>query len=132
MKLKSLIVNLMVADVQQSVDFYSRIFGFEVITSVPGENELVFALVKLDDVSIMFQSMKSFAEAMPAYKNEKIGGSVLLYVDVNNIQEVYRKAKEGNVEVAVEMHKTFYGTTEFAIKDVDGYLISFAEDVEDE
>jgi uncharacterized glyoxalase superfamily protein PhnB len=128
MKLKSLVVNLMVADVQRSVDFYNHIFGFEVITTVPGENELVFALAKLDEVSIMFQSMKSFVEVNPNYKNEKIGGTVLLYIDVNDIHEVFEKAKAGKAEIAVEMHKTFYGTHEFAIKDCDGYLICFAED----
>ena len=45
------------------------------------------------------------------------------------IQEIYQKAKSGKVEIAVEMHKTFYGTNEFTIKDCDGYLVSFAEDV---
>ena len=119
----------MVADVQRSVDFYNHIFGFEVITTVPGENELVFALVKLDDVSIMFQSMKSFNESRPESLGQKIGGSILLYIDVNNINEVYKKAKAGKAEIAIEMHETFYGTKEFTIKDCDGYLVSFAEDV---
>ncbi len=128
MKLKSLTVNLMVHDVQCSVDFYNHIFGFEVVTTVPGENELVFALVKLDDVSMMFQSMKSFEQGMPEFAGQKVGGTVLLYIDVNNIHEVYRKAKAGKAEIVVEMHKTFYGTNEFAIKDCDGYLVSFAED----
>jgi uncharacterized glyoxalase superfamily protein PhnB len=128
MKLKSLIVNLMVADVQRSVDFYNHIFGFEVITTVPGENELVFALIKLDEVSIMLQSMKSFEESMPHYKNAKIGGTVLLYVDVNGIHEIHDKAQAAKVEIVAEMHKTFYGTHEFTIRDCDGYLVSFAED----
>ena len=128
MKLNSLTVNLMVSDVQRSVDFYSKTFGFEVITTVPGENELIFALVKLDDVSLMFQSMKSFVEGMPEYKNTKIGGSVLLYIDTTNVHEVYEKAKKAGVEIVVEMNKTFYGTNEFAIKDCDGYLVSFSQD----
>jgi uncharacterized glyoxalase superfamily protein PhnB len=128
MKLKSLIVNLMVADVQRSVDFYNRIFGFEVITTVPGENELVFALIKLDEVSIMFQSIKSYNDARPESLGQKVGGSILLYIDVNNIEEVYKKAKAGKAEIAVDMHKTFYGTHEFTIKDCDGYMVSFAED----
>ena len=118
----------MVADVQRSVDFYNRIFGFEIVTTVPGENELIFALIKLDDVSIMLQSISSFVEARPEFAKTKIGGTVLLYIDVNNIAEVYKKAKEGKAEIIVEMNKTFYGTNEFTIKDCDGYLVSFAED----
>jgi uncharacterized glyoxalase superfamily protein PhnB len=128
MTFKTLTINLMVADVQRSVDFYSKIFGFEAITTVPGENELVFALIKLDEVSIMLQSMSSFIESRPEYAKTKIGGTVLLYVDVNNVQEVYKKAKAGKAEIVIEMHKTFYGTHEFTIKDCDGYLVSFAED----
>ncbi|HET6989813.1 MAG TPA: VOC family protein [Bacteroidia bacterium] len=128
MELKALTVNLMVENVQRSVDFYNRTFGFEVVTTVPGENELVFALVKRDEVSLMFQSMKSFAEAMPEYKNTKIGGSILLYIDVIKVHEIYEMARKSGVEIVVEMHKTFYGTNEFAIRDCDGYLVSFAQD----
>lgn len=128
MTLKSLTVNLMVENVQRSVDFYSKTFGFEVITTVPGENELVFALIKLDEVSLMLQSMKSFQEGHPEFKNKQIGGSVLLYIDVTNVNELYQKAKKTGVEIVVEMNKTFYGTNEFAIKDCDGYLISFAQE----
>lgn len=128
MKFKTLTINLMVADVQRSVDFYSLVFGFEVITTVPGENELVFAMIKLDDVSIMLQSMKSFVESNPQFAKTPIGGTVLLYIDVNQIQEVYDRVKKNNVDLFVDMHATFYGTKEFSIKDPDGYLVGFAED----
>jgi uncharacterized glyoxalase superfamily protein PhnB len=130
MELKALTLNLMVENVQRSVDFYNRIFGFEVITSVPGENELIFALVKRDEVSLMFQSMKSFQESLPQYKDTKTGGSVLMYIDVIKIHEVYELAKKGKAEIIVGMHETFYGTNEFSIRDCDGYLVCFAQNIE--
>lgn len=128
MELKTLTINLMVADVQRSVDFYSRSFGFEVITTVPGEHELVFAMIKTGSVSIMLQSMSSFAESNPEFGKTPIGGTVLLYIDVSEIRILYQKVKKAGVQIYREMHDTFYGTSEFTVKDCDGYLISFAED----
>lgn len=128
MELKSLTINLMVADVQRSVDFYSHSLGFEVVTTVPGEQELVFAMIKTGNVSIMLQSMSSFEESNPEFSRTPIGGTVLLYIDVSEIRILYQKVKKAGVPIYREMHDTFYGTSEFTVKDCDGYLLSFAED----
>jgi lactoylglutathione lyase len=129
MKFKALTVNLMVHDVQRSADFYALQFGFETGLTLPGEDGLTFAIIKRDEVTIMLQSMKSFVEGLPQYANTPIGGSVLLYIDVEDVNGVYEKAHANGAEIVVDMHKTFYGTREFTVKDCDGYLVSFAEDV---
>jgi uncharacterized glyoxalase superfamily protein PhnB len=128
MELKALTVNLMVDDVQRSVDFYNKNFGFEVLATVPGEDELIFAMIKCDFVTIMLQSMRSFAEANPEYKNAAVGGTILLYIDVSGIRLYYEKVKKAGIPLVKDLHETFYGTTEFCFKDPDGYLVSFAED----
>ncbi len=129
MKFKALTINLMVSDVQRSADFYALLFGFEAGLTLPGDDGLVFAMIKRDEVTIMLQSMKSFAEGLPQYTNTPIGGTVLLYIDVEDVNAVYEKAHINGAEIVVDMHKTFYGTKEFTVKDCDGYLLSFAEDV---
>ncbi|MBI3511450.1 MAG: VOC family protein [Bacteroidetes bacterium] len=128
MKLKALTINIMSENVDRAAGFYRDTFGFEILTTVPGQDETIFAMIKRDEVSIMIQSMKSFVEANPEYKDHKVGGTVLLYMDVTAIGKWYETAKKNNCDFVKHLNKTFYGTNEFTIRDTDGYRVSFAED----
>ena len=128
MKLKSLIPNLIVEDVNRSLLFYHNTLGFETVLTVPEAGVLDFAMLKLDDVTIMLQSFSGYAEALPENKDQKIGGTIFLYIDVENLDEIYKKVRSAGAEIVVDINTTFYGTTEFTIKDSDGYLLIFAED----
>jgi uncharacterized glyoxalase superfamily protein PhnB len=72
--------------------------------------------------------MKGFVEALPEYKGQKPGGTVLLYFDILDLDKIYKKAKKAKAELVVDINTTFYGTKEFTMKDCDGYLLIFAED----
>ncbi len=128
MKLKALSPNLIVKDVNKTVAFYREAFGFKTIVTNPESGVLEFALMQLDNVSLMFQSFGSYADALPQFKDQKIGASMMLYIDVENLDIVYKKAKAAGAEIFVDLNTTFYGTREFTIKDIDGYLLIFAED----
>lgn len=129
-KFKALTPNLLVDNVNKSADFYEKTFGFKTLMSVPESGALDFAMIKLNDVTIMLQSIQSMAAEFPEFKGQDTGGTFMLYIDVENLDEVYEKAKLNKVEIFVEINKTFYGTREFTIKDPDGYLLIFAEDIE--
>ena len=118
----------MVENVNKTAKYYQTTLGFEVLMTVPDSGIFDFAMLKLDNAVIMFQSMKSFIEAMPAYKNQEVGGSLLLYFDVENLDKIYDRVKSVNAEITVDINTTFYGKREFAMKDCDGYLLVFAED----
>jgi uncharacterized glyoxalase superfamily protein PhnB len=128
MKLKALTPNLIVEDVNKTVKYYQETLGFKLGLTLPESGTLDFAIMSLDDVTIMFQSMKGFVEAFPEYKGQKTGGTLFLYIDVINVDEVYKRVKDAKAEIIVDMNETFYGTKEFSIKDCDGYLLIFAED----
>lgn len=127
MNLKALTPNLIVEDVNKTVKYYQDTFGFEIILTVPDSGVYDFALLKLDNVSIMFQSLKGYVEALPDNRDQKVGGTLFLYIDVENLDEVYEKVKSVNAEVVVDINTTFYGAREFTMKDCDGYLLIFAE-----
>ena len=129
---KALTPNLVVENVNRTAEYYQKTLGFEVILTVPETGTFDFAMLKLDNVTIMFQSMKSFVEALPEYKDQKIGGTMFLYFDVENLDEIYNKAKIANAEIVVDINITFYGTREFTMKDSDGYLLVFAEEQQTE
>jgi uncharacterized glyoxalase superfamily protein PhnB len=128
MNLKTLIPNLVVEDVNRTAEYYQRTFGFEIVMTVPDSGAFEFAMLKLDNVTIMFQSMKGFIEALPEYKDQKVGGTLFLYFDVENLDKIYNKAKIANADIVVDINTTFYGTREFTMKDCDGYLLIFAEE----
>jgi len=126
MNLKTLTPNLIVENVNKSIEFYQNELGFTKVVSVPDEGELDFAIIKSDEVSIMLQSKNSFNNENPFFEKMNIGGTFVLYIDMVNINDFYRKIKD-KVNIIVDMHKTFYGTMEFTIKDINEYLITFAE-----
>lgn len=124
MKLKALTPILLVTDVNKSVAFYQKYLDFEVLANVPEEGEWDFAMIQSGAVSIMIQSIKG---AENTFDNQTVSSTTILYIDVENIDELYARFN-GNVPILHEMKETFYGTREFSIKDIDGYVVSFAED----
>lgn len=126
--LKSLTPNLIADNVQETVDFYVNILGFTLVNSAPGENGLVWAQITLDNVSIMFQDRGSLEAGVSSLKGFPTGASGLMFVMMDNIQEFYTSIKD-KVKIVRPMERAFYGHDEFSIFDVNGYLITFSEEV---
>ena len=137
MEIKKLTPNLMIEDVNKTIDFYKDILGFEFVMGVPTEkNEvlmklpedkaLIYALMKFGNIEVMFQAKESLSEDIPIFKDCKIGASLTLYFEVNNIGEMYEKLKD-KVTVVKELHTTRYGMQEFYIKDCNGYILGFSQ-----
>ncbi|MFH1187910.1 MAG: bleomycin resistance family protein [bacterium] len=134
---KKITPNIMVADVNATVNYYKNNLDFQVVMGV-GENKeikmgdsaiesnLTWAMLKKDEVEIMLQRNDSFIGELPEFKEAKIGGTFTLYINMQNTKDFYGKIK-GKVEIIKDMHKTFYGADEFVIKDLNGYIIYFAE-----
>ncbi len=125
---KQLTPNLMVEDINQTIDFYKSILGFDVLATVPETGQLNWAMLKQGNVEIQLQLRASLTEEIPAFKGKPIGGALTLYIGVDDIKELYERLKD-KVTIAQDMHTTFYGTQEFAIQDSNGFVISFAETV---
>ncbi|MFH0856358.1 MAG: VOC family protein [bacterium] len=134
---KKITPNLMVADVNATVDYYKSNFDFQILMGVDEgrgiktgdpalEAPLTWAMIKKDDIEIMLQRADNFIEELPELNNLKIGGTFTLYVSMQNTKDFYEKIKN-NVEIVKPIHKTFYGTDEFVVKDLNGYIIYFAE-----
>ena len=127
--LKKLTPNMMVEDVEKTIAFYRDVLGFETLTTVPGDNEIGFAIMQRDNVEVMFQSRKSLSENVPALTGASIGASQTFYIEVSDIDSLYQQV-QGKAAIVVDMHDTFYGTREFYFRDVNGYILSFSEPVQ--
>jgi uncharacterized glyoxalase superfamily protein PhnB len=119
------IPNFFVENIEQSELYYKKI-GFETIQAVPENKPYNWLMMQKENATIMFQTLESVANELPQVKN-KIGGAVLFYIQVKEIRFFFEEIKNV-VTVVKPLHKTFYGATEFMIEDLNGYLLSFAQD----
>jgi uncharacterized glyoxalase superfamily protein PhnB len=124
--MKKLTPNLMVTDVNKTVEFYKNILDFETVMTAPQEGTLYWALMKNGAVEIMFQAKESISQEISAFKDKEVGGSFTLYIDVTDIKALYEKVKD-HASIVQEMHTTSYGAQEFAINDINGYVLAFAQ-----
>ena len=135
--MKKITPNIMVADVNATVGYYKNNLDFQIVMGVNEQKEtkmgdsatettLTWAMIKKDDVEIMLQREDSLVEELPEFKGLKIGGTFTLYISIQDVKSFYDKIKD-KVEIIKDMHKTFYGADEFVIKDLNGYIIYFAE-----
>jgi len=124
--LKSLTPNLVVSSVERSLAFYRDTLGFEVVTTVPDQPPYVFALMKNGDVQIFLNAPEAMGAEYPALKDRPIGGTLTLFVDVAGVRQLHDAIKD-RVTIVMPLEKKWYGLTEFACVDPDGYIITFAE-----
>jgi uncharacterized glyoxalase superfamily protein PhnB len=123
--MEALSPNFFVRDMNETINFY-KILGFVPVMTVPEEgNDFVWVMMKDGNVTLMFQTFESLAEELPEISRND-GGSLLLYINLKNIQSFFEEIKD-KATVLKGLEKTFYGATEFSIKDNNGYVLTFAE-----
>ncbi|HLY69315.1 MAG TPA: VOC family protein [Puia sp.] len=123
--MESLTVNLFVKNINKSIDFY-KLLGFEVAMTVPEHGDCIWAMLANGNVSVMFQTVESLGNELPDLDRTRFGGTLLFYIKLKQIRAFFDEVKD-KTEIVKGLEKTFYGATEFTIKDVDGYHLTFAE-----
>lgn len=125
--LEKVTINIMVKNVAETINFYHEKLGFEKVLSVPesGDN-LNFAIVQKDNVSLMFQEQNNLLSEYPTLQGEDIKPMFTLFINVSDASKLYNDLKD-KVGIAADLHKTFYGKNEFAIFDNNGNVLTLAE-----
>ncbi len=148
----SLIPNLMVDDVCETALFYQNVLGFKLVVAVAdfkkemeesnivmelkeGDN-LDWANLKLDpedpaSAEMMFQSRISLAAdlpELPELKDVAIGASQTLYLRNSDVDTQFNNLKN-KVEVVQEPSTKFYGMREWYMKDLNGYILCFGQEL---
>lgn len=123
---ESITTNIMVKSVEDTLDFYINKLGFVKVLSVPMEGDVFdFAIVKKDNIAIMFQEQNNLEEEYPTLKVDEIKPTFTLFITVKNVNDVYLELKD-KVDIAKDLHKTFYGKDEFAIFDNNGNILTIS------
>ncbi len=145
----TLIPNLMVNDVSETALFYQNLLNFKLIIAVADfkaemqEGNIVTALIKgkpLDwanlkmdpedpsSAEFMFQSRRSLEDDLPTLKGENIGASQTLYMRTDNADAQFSRLKD-KVEVIQEPITRFYAMREWYMKDLNGYILCFGQEM---
>ncbi|MGJ1386213.1 VOC family protein [Sphingobacterium spiritivorum] len=140
MKISKLSPNFEVIDIRKTVDFYTKNLDFNLIMAVPetqdgidsafAENkEYVYALVQKDNVEFMFQRSDTFKDDVVFSKGQTVGATVSFYMEIEGIKGFYENLKSKELEMT-ELKTAWYGMQEFYVKDLNGYILGFAEKAE--
>lgn len=119
---------LIVDAVEPGVAFWADRLGFIKENEVPGpDGKLIFASVKKGAVEIMYQTRASVLADDPSQAATIDGHSVALFITVPAIADLdaIERATRG-APVVKPRHDTFYGMTEFYIREPGGNVVGFA------
>jgi len=119
MKLKKLTPMLYTTDLNGTVDFYVQILGFKCNSL---ETEWGWASVTNGDIEIMFSLPN---EHIPFDKPTFTGS---FYFKTDRVDELWSNLKD-KANISYPMENFEYGMREFAIKDNNGYLLQFGQEI---
>ncbi|EAY23929.1 VOC family protein [Microscilla marina] len=128
MQIKTLTPNLMVNNVAETIMYYNSILGFELVQTVPETPPYDWAMVSTDGLALMFQSVDSMKTEFKPLEQQATGGGLSFYLRVEGVEDLYEKLK-GKVTVVNDLKESFYGMTEFSIQDLNGFVLTFAENL---
>jgi len=108
-----------VPDVKATADWYTSI-GFKLVRCNEEEGEMNWALLSLGSSELMLQ-----AGGKPSAAQRR---EVDLYVHTDNLVALHARIS-GHVEMIEGLHDTFYGMSEFIIRDINGFWLTFGQPV---
>jgi len=127
---KKLSPNLIVDDVDETLRFYRDVLKFNLMMSVPAEEPFVWVAMARNDVEVMIQARKSASRVIPLFENKEAGGSLMLYIEMEDVMELYDSIKT-QVTLIEDLHTKPYGMREFSIQDNNGFVLTFAQRIQE-
>ena len=116
-KLTNCIPTLEAKDIQETISFYVKKLGFQLISVYPDREHPLWANVKRDNVEVIFKTQK---------KTSTIGLSGSLYFYPTDVQEAWEALKDiVAVERPIKVNE--HGVREFSIRDCNGYMLYFGK-----
>ncbi len=126
--MKSLTPVLIVDAVEPCVTFWLDRLGWTKDTEVPGDDgKLIFAILKKDGLELMYQTKASVIADSPSQEGDLVGHSTALFFTVPSMADLDAAERALSDAPSVKRrHKTFYGATEFYVREPGGNIIGFA------
>ena len=117
----------LVADVVRAAEYYRDRLGFRIVGYF-FEEPPVFAMVGRDDQIIMLSLMRDGRRggSNRGYKGEALDA----YLWTNDIEALHAEFRQSGADILSPPQLRIYGMKELEVRDLDGYVICFGEDVD--
>ena len=102
--------------------FYTEVLGFKCQGFYPNEENACWVSLAKDEVVLMFGTKNTHSDI----KGVLMTGSLYFYPE--NVNELWENLKD-KVTVQYPVEDFDYGMREFGIKDNNGYLLQFGQDI---
>jgi catechol 2,3-dioxygenase-like lactoylglutathione lyase family enzyme len=119
-KIKKMSPQLVVADIDRSVEFYTKKLGFDLDFRYAD----FYAGIVKDGYSI---HLKSGNPSIEERKNKRENENLDIVFSVEDVEELYNEFVNKHVEITQPLCDRPYGK-EFYIADPDGYILAFLEE----
>ena len=119
MKLESFRPVLAVNNIDDTVRFYRDVLGFECANRMDG-----WAALSRDNVEVMI----SLPNAHEPFEKPTLTGSI--YFNTSDVDAQWEQIKD-KARVVYPIENFFYGMREFAIRDNNGYILQFGQEITD-
>lgn len=127
-KMKKITPHLFVNDVQENIDFYEKVLGFKVDYVQSDGGRPNFAILVNGNIELMVGLKKQLYKYIPEFEGKELTCSSVYYIEMNDVESYYEEVKE-DVNLVKQLQDTWYKTKEFWIKDCNGYLLAFFENI---
>jgi len=118
-KLTGLVPMLETDDMEATIRFYNNVLGFAVVETFEDADEnTVWAMLIHGEVEMMFKTPNTVMN----YGQILLTGN--LYMHTNDVDAVWLRVKD-RADVVYPIQNFPYGMREFAVKDNNGYVLSF-------
>ena len=133
MKFARLVPELIVSDIGSSVEFYTRLLGFDVMFDRPEER---FAYLDRQGAQLMLEqpTNRSFLLGDLQFP---YGRGMNLQIDVDDLDVLYDSVVKAGGRLALPLEEKRYrvgddsfGQRQFVVVDPDGYLLRFCQPVD--
>ena len=119
---------LLVRDVRKAAEYYADKLGF-VTPQFYGEPETTFAIPQRDDISLMLARAN---DGKPVHASATDFGMFSAYFWVRNVDELHEEFTANGAEITEKPTDRMYGIREIYVRDLDGHLLCFGSDIEQE
>lgn len=117
---------LAVRDMKKTIDFYTNSLGFTLGMTFPSPDNPEYADLSKDGMVLMFLPIANVGIG----RDEKLGTGVNLYLQIDgDINEYYDELKKRGVKIAIDIKDEPFGIRDFAVEDIDGYKLTFNQDI---
>lgn len=112
---------LRVSSMERSMEYYTRVLGFEIAWCAEDDGEGELCMLALDEIDLLLST------------GDHLGGppsfTGTLYISTTGVEDYYARIAD-EVDVIWPLEQMEYGVQEFGIRDPDGYLLAFSEAVD--